>query len=124
MKTVLIADDEPNMRRLIAATIESDEYRIFEAEDGGRAWEMILEHRPDLALLDVTMPGKTGIEIARSIRETPSAAGTRVILLTARTGEADRASGLAAGARYLTKPFSPLQLLDVIDETLRSAGTG
>ncbi len=123
MKTILIADDEPNMRRLIAATIESENYRILQADNGDRAFELVRDEAPDLALLDVMMPGKTGIEITDAIRR--HAWATRVVLLTARTGDADRAAGLAAGAaRYLTKPFSPLQLLAVIDEALGSPDAG
>jgi CheY-like chemotaxis protein len=117
--TVLIADDEPSMRLLVRATIESDQYQVLEAADGDEAWAMISEHKPSVVLLDVQMPGRTGLEVLALIRADPSLATTRVIMLTARALKADVDGGLAAGADlYLTKPFSPLDLLTRVDEAL------
>jgi CheY-like chemotaxis protein len=119
MTTVLIADDEPSLRLLVYTTIESDQYQVVEAEDGDEAWQLLKEHRPDVALLDVSMPGRTGLELARAIKDDPELAATRVVLLTAKAQPADVEAGLAAGADYyLTKPFSPLELLDVLEQTL------
>jgi CheY-like chemotaxis protein len=116
---VLIADDEPALRLLVAATIESDEYGLLEAEDGNMAWAMIEQHRPAVALLDVQMPGQTGLDIARRIKAEPALAGTRVILLTSKSRPQDVEAGLAAGADlYLTKPFSPLELVAALDQAL------
>jgi CheY-like chemotaxis protein len=116
---VLIADDEPALRLLVAATIESDEYGLLEAEDGNAAWVLIEQHRPAVALLDVQMPGQTGLEIARRIKAEPSLVGTRVILLTSKSRPQDVEAGLAAGADlYLTKPFSPLELVAALDHAL------
>ncbi len=118
-RTVLIADDEPNLRLLVNASIASDAYRVVEAEDGDEAWRLLLEHRPAVALLDVQMPGRTGLELARAIKSEPELSSTRVILLTSKAQEADIQAGLAAGAdRYLTKPFSPLELLTVVEDAL------
>jgi len=118
-KTVLIADDEPSLRLLVNATIMSDAYNIVEAADGNQAWALIQKHRPEVAVLDVQMPGKSGLEVTRAIKGDSSLAGTRVILLTANSFETDVADGLAAGADlYLTKPFSPLQLLTVLEKAL------
>ena len=117
--TVLIADDESAMRLLVNATIESDSYRVVEAEDGDEAWALIKKHRPAVVLLDVQMPGLTGLEILASIKSDPSLSGVRVILMTARALESDRTAGMAAGADfYLTKPFSPLELLARVQEAL------
>jgi CheY-like chemotaxis protein len=117
--TVLIADDEPSMRLLVRTTIESSEYEVAEAGDGDEAWAYIQQHKPHLVLLDIQMPGKNGLEILSSIRSDPSLNGTRVILLSAKALVADVEAGLAAGADfYLTKPFSPLELLNRVADAL------
>jgi CheY-like chemotaxis protein len=117
--TVLIADDEPSVRLLIQATIGADDYHILEATDGNEAWSLIQEYRPSLVLLDVSMPGRTGLEILREIKAEPNLVATKVILLTASAQESEINAGLAAGADfYLTKPFSPRDLLSKIDEAL------
>ena len=120
MRTVLIADDESSMRLLVHATIESDEYAVVEASDGAEAWALIQKHRPSLVLLDVQMPGRTGLEVLRSVKADPELAATRVILLTSKAQEGDIEEGLIAGADfYLTKPFSPLDLLTRVEEALQ-----
>jgi CheY-like chemotaxis protein len=119
MKTVLVADDEASLRLLVSATIASDEYVIVEASNGEDAWRLLREHRPELALLDVQMPGRTGLELTQQIREDAALAETHVILLTSKAQEIDIQAGLAAGADYyLTKPFSPLQLLSLIERVM------
>jgi CheY-like chemotaxis protein len=119
MRIVLIADDEPSMRLLVHATIESDDYAVVEAADGAEAWAMVQKLRPSLVLLDVQMPQRTGIEVLRSIKADRSLAGTKVILLTSKAQESDIEAGLIAGADfYLTKPFSPLDLLTRVEEAL------
>ena len=120
MRTVLIADDEPSMRLLVHATIESDDYTVIEAVDGAEAWAMIQQHKPSLVLLDVQMPGQTGLDVLRLVKADPDLIGTRVILLTSKAQESDVEKGLIAGADfYLTKPFSPLDLLTRVDEALQ-----
>ena len=120
LRTVLIADDEPSMRLLVHATIESDDYKVVEAADGMEAWAMIQQYKPSLVLLDVQMPGRTGLEVLRSVRADPSLLATRVILLTSKAQEQDVEAGLIAGADfYLTKPFSPLDLLTRVEEALQ-----
>jgi CheY-like chemotaxis protein len=119
LRTVVIADDEPSMRLLVHATIASDDYTVVEAVDGTQAWAMIQEHKPSLVLLDVQMPGMSGLEVLQLIKGEPSLAATRVILLTAKAQESDIEAGLIAGADfYLTKPFSPLDLLTRVEEAL------
>lgn len=120
LQTVLIADDESSMRLLVHATIESDDYTVVEAADGAEAWAMIQERKPSLVLLDVQMPGRSGLEVLRLVKEDPSLVATRVILLTSRAQEKDVEAGLIAGADfYLTKPFSPLDLLTRVEEALQ-----
>jgi CheY-like chemotaxis protein len=103
----------------VSATIASDQYRVIEAADGDEAWRLLQMYRPSVVLLDVQMPGRTGLELTREIKLDPSLQRTKVILLTARTQEADVHAGMAAGADlYLTKPFSPLELLTVVEEAL------
>jgi CheY-like chemotaxis protein len=118
-KTVLVADDERSLRLLVNATIASDQYAVIEAADGDEAWRLLLEYRPAVALLDVQMPGRTGLDITRAIRSQPQLSDTHIVLLTSKAQDADVKAGLAAGAdRYLTKPFSPLELLTVVEEAL------
>ena len=119
LRTVLIADDESSIRLLVHATIESDDYTVVEAADGAQAWALAQELKPSLVLLDVQMPGQTGLEVLRSIKADPSLKATRVILLTSKAQERDIEVGLIAGADfYLTKPFSPLDLLTRVEEAL------
>jgi DNA-binding response OmpR family regulator len=119
LRTVLIADDEPSMRLLVHATIESDDYAVIEATDGTEAWAMIREHKPSLVLLDVQMPGRSGLDVLRLVKADKDLVATRVILLTSKAQEGDVEAGLIAGADfYLTKPFSPLDLLTRVEEAL------
>lgn len=119
LRSVVIADDEPSMRLLVHATIESDDYAVLEASDGAEAWALIQKHRPSLVLLDVQMPARSGLEVLRAIKADPSLKATRVILLTSKAMESDVEAGLIAGADfYLTKPFSPLDLLTRVEEAL------
>src|SRR2546425_1220314 len=90
--TVVIADDEPSVRMLVQATIEADGYNVLEASDGDEAWVLIQEHRPSLVLLDVMMPGRTGLEILGSIKSDPDLVDTKVILLTASAQKCRRRS--------------------------------
>lgn len=116
---MLVADDEPSVRLLVTETIAAYEYNIVEASDGDEAWNLIQEYRPALTLLDVRMPGRTGLELLRSIRADPGLAGTKVILLTASAAQSEVNAGLLAGADfYLTKPFSPRELLARVDEAI------
>jgi CheY-like chemotaxis protein len=118
-KMILIADDEANLRLLIAATIGPKGHAIVQAADGDQAWDLIVEKRPDVALLDVQMPGRTGLELTRAIRGDAALAGTRVILLSSKAQVADIEAGLAAGADlYLTKPFAPRDLRAALEQAL------
>ena len=122
MRTILLADDETNLRTLVRTTLEDPELRILESASGPTTLEMVRRERPDLLLLDWMMPGMTGIEVMKALRLDPETAGLAVIMLTAKGQEKDRLEALALGAvAYLVKPFSPLQLLGKVREVLDSA---
>ncbi len=120
MATVLIADDEPKIVRLVAGYLEREGHRTLHAATGRQALDLFRAHRPDLAVLDVMMPELDGIEAARAmLRE----ADLPVIFLTARADEADRVAGLELGADdYVVKPFSPRELAARVRAVLRRAG--
>ena len=118
-RSILVADDEPSVRLLVTETIGHDDYVLIEASDGEQAWSLIQDCQPSLVLLDIRMPGRTGMEILRSIKSDPRLAAIKVILLTASAQRSDIEAGLLAGAdSYLTKPFSPRELLSRLDEAL------
>lgn len=120
MKTLLLADDEPNLRMLARITLEDPKYRIIEAADGTSALELARIEHPDLLVLDWMMPGMSGIEVARSLRQDPATASIPIIMLTSKGQEADKEQGRAVGAfAYLVKPFSPLELLEKVEQVLQ-----
>lgn len=122
MKKVLIADDEPAIVELVRYTLEAPDVEILEAGTGLQALEIARAARPDLVLLDVHMPGMTGIEVCRRLRQDPALADTCVVMLTAAGQEGDRLQGRAVGAdEYLTKPFSPLRLVQIVRFLLAEA---
>ncbi len=118
-KIVLIADDDPATRRLVSATLTSDQYTVLKAADGKEAWRLIRQHHPAVAILDWQMPIYSGLELTEAIKSDPQVRGTTVIMLTGRSTEADREAGARACADlYLIKPFSPLELLGAIEQAL------
>jgi DNA-binding response OmpR family regulator len=119
MAKVLIADDQPNMRQLVRLTLETGQFEILEAPDGDTALEVARAEVPDLLFLDWTMPGMAGVEVCRALREDPATAGMRIVMLTARSQDADREHAKAMGADdYITKPFSPIELLEKVRDVL------
>ena len=119
MAKILIADDDAALRSLIALTLDSGQTDVVEAEDGTTALDVARREAPDLIFLDWSMPGRSGVEVCRALRDDPRTAATKVVMVTARTDESDRRTGLDAGADdYITKPFSPVQLLDKVNEVL------
>src|SRR6478735_1524271 len=122
---VLVADDEPSMVAMLSSHLRSKGFSVLEASDGDQAWELAHEHLPNLVLLDVMMPGMSGWEVCRKIREAVSLAHTGVIMLTG-IGENlnEMTSPLYGADAYLDKPFEFSDLDEKITETLdrRSAG--
>jgi len=122
MTTILVADDEPPILELIRFTLEDDRVRVVEARDGLEALRLAQAVRPELCFLDVQMPDLDGLAVCRLLRQDPALAGSRIVMLTAASQEADRVRGLAAGADgYLTKPFSPLALFSLVRSLLPEA---
>jgi two-component system OmpR family response regulator len=124
-QTILIADDEPTLRHLVRVIVASPERHVLEAADGDAAWSLLQTGRPQVALLDVIMPHRDGIEVTRAIRADPALAATRVILLTGMGEPGAIARGRAAGADHIvTKPFSPARLLATIEACLKETEHG
>jgi len=120
---ILICDDEDVLRALVRAILERGDYEVVEARDGNEAVELAIAERPHLVLLDMMMPGRTGVEVLEHLRSDPSLSAIPVIMLTARTQENDRAAANDAGATlFLPKPFSPSELAALVEETLGVAG--
>ena len=108
---VLVADDEEDIRALVAFRLKRAGYEVITAADGEEALTLATTRLPDLIVLDMMMPKATGLEVTRSLRGQDSTKDIPVILLTARAQEADVASGFEAGADdYVKKPFSPMDL--------------
>ena len=109
----------PDVRELISLTLSPGPYTVVEATDGNMAWSMIQEHHPEVVVLDVLMPGRSGLELTQAIRRDPRLASTYVILLSAAAQPAQVEAGLAAGAdRYMIKPFSLTEFADAVTEGL------
>ncbi len=119
MLSVLIAADEPYVVELVRVTLEDDRVRVFEAADGQTALAVAEALAIDLVLLDVHLPDLSGLEVCRALRANPRFASARIVMLTAAAQQDDVMRGLAAGADdYLTKPFSPVRLLSLVDRLL------
>jgi CheY-like chemotaxis protein len=117
-RTILIVDDDESIRRLIATTLEDvSGYRLEEASDGDEAVDLALDALPEIVFLDLEMPRVGGIETCRRMRSEPSLADATIVVLTGDSGAVAERSAQAAGADlFLTKPFSPLHLLQLVDE--------
>jgi two-component system chemotaxis response regulator CheY len=117
-RTILIVDDDASIRRLIATTLEDVAgYRLEEAADGEEAVLRALDAEPEIVFLDIEMPRIDGIETCRRLRSEPRLADATIVMLTGDSGERAERSATAAGADlFLTKPFSPLHLLQLVDQ--------
>ncbi|MGC2777888.1 MAG: response regulator [Bradyrhizobium sp.] len=119
-RSVLIADDEPNIVRSLQFLMTKAGYDVRVARDGEQVLEEIAKAQPDLVLLDVMMPKRDGFDLCQTIRANPAWAGVRVIMLTAKGRDIEREKGLAMGADdYITKPFSTK---DVVAQVARVLG--
>jgi two-component system, OmpR family, KDP operon response regulator KdpE len=114
---ILVVDDDPQIRRVLKVTLTGQGFEIDDAKDGEAALDKLREPRFDLVLLDINMPGMSGLEVCRAIRTTSEIA---IIMLTVRDNEADTVAALDAGADdYVTKPFKPSELAARIRAALR-----
>ncbi len=108
---ILVADDDDDIRQLVAYRMEKAGYEVVQARDGEEAVALAAEHLPALAILDVMMPKADGYEVTRRLRDREETSRIPIILLTARAQEADVQRGFDAGADdYIRKPFSPQEL--------------
>jgi len=118
-KRIVVADDEADIRRLITFTLRRRGYEVHEAADGDEALDLIREVHPDLAVLDVMMPGRSGLEVAQSLTASSETAGIPVVILSAKGQMTEVEAGITSGARaYLVKPFVPTELAAEIEKIL------
>jgi DNA-binding response OmpR family regulator len=116
---VLVADDDEDILVLVRTVLERAGYEVVAARNGAEAVAFAQERRPDLAVLDVSMPELDGLEVLRRLRADASTSDVPVLLLSARVQEDDVARGFATGANaYVQKPFSPRELSDRVSELL------
>ncbi len=121
-KTVLIVDDEASIREMIAVALEMADYDYLEAADAREAHALIVDKQPDLVLLDWMLPGTSGVELARRLKKEEATAEIPIIMLTAKVEEDNKIQGLEVGADdYITKPFSPRELVARLKAVLRRA---
>ena len=119
---ILVVDDDPQIRRVLKVTLAGQGFAVDAAKNGDEALERVREGRPDLLLLDINMPGMSGLDLCREVRATSEVA---IIMLTVRDEEADTVEALDAGADdYVTKPFKPSELLARIRAALRRSPGG
>ena len=119
MRTILIADDDPHIREILAFCLEKAGFRVLQASDGAAALNVATQHRPDLLVLDIGMPEMDGLDVCRQLRKTSE---IPVLFLSARDDEIDRVVGLELGADdYVTKPFSPRELVARVQAILKRA---
>jgi len=121
---ILVVDDEPDIVALVAYHLSKAGYRVTTASDGSDALVQANRDRPSLVVLDLMLPGMSGLAVLRTLRENENTRDVAVLLLTARREEADRIEGLSLGADdYLTKPFSPQELVLRVKAILRRSGS-
>ncbi len=122
MKTILVADDEEDLRTLLLMTLEDPAYRLVQASDGESALDLIFADPPDVVILDWMMPKKNGLDVARVMRNDPRLQHVPIIMLTAKDQPADQERGREVGVcAYFVKPFSPLRLLETVQRLLAQA---
>jgi CheY-like chemotaxis protein len=116
---ILVCDNEEALRDLVRASLSPDGYEIEEARDGDEALALARRLRPDLIVLDVMMPGRSGLDVLTQLRGDSDLDDVKVVVLTARAQAADRSSAEGAGANaFLSKPFSPLELAALVGRLL------
>ncbi|OHC72621.1 MAG: two-component system response regulator [Rhodoferax sp. RIFCSPLOWO2_12_FULL_60_11] len=119
---ILVADDEPNIVISLEYLLKREGYTVLVARDGQEALEAIAREKPDLVLLDVMMPKKTGFEVCQALRASDDLQAIKILMLTAKGRDTDVAKGLALGAdAYITKPFSTRELVLKVAELMRQS---
>jgi two-component system phosphate regulon response regulator PhoB len=124
MTTILVVDDEPDIREVIRFALENAEYRVIEAGHADEARKLLTSENPDLILLDWMLPGRSGLELAQQLKQKPKSRAVPIIMVSARGEEEDRIKGLDTGADdYIAKPFSPREMVARVKAVLRRAKT-
>ncbi|AGA91974.1 phosphate regulon transcriptional regulatory protein PhoB [Thioflavicoccus mobilis 8321] len=124
MATILIVDDEPDIREVIRFTLEEAGFQVLEAGHADEARKLLTNEEPDLLLLDWMLPGRSGLELAQQLKQNSKSRNLPVIMVSARGEEEDRIKGLNTGADdYVSKPFSPRELVARVNAVLRRART-
>jgi len=119
-RTVIVIEDEADIRELVKYHLEREGFAVREASDGEKGFELIRRERPALVVLDLMLPGTDGLDICRMVRADSHMRSVPIVMLTARGGEVDRVLGLEMGADdYVTKPFSPRELVARVKAVLR-----
>jgi len=117
---ILVVEDEPDIAKLVSYNLTQERFKVVTAEDGEQALKTIQREKPNLVVLDLMLPGLSGIEVCKLLREREETAQLPILMLTAKAGEADRVLGLELGADdYLSKPFSPRELVARVRAILR-----
>jgi DNA-binding response OmpR family regulator len=118
---ILAADDDDDILELVCLTLEQVGHTMIRASNGDEALALAREHKPDVCVLDVVMPSKTGIEVVEALRDAEDTAAIPILLLTATVNEKDLIAGLEKDSdRYMRKPFSPRELQDRVAALLRA----
>jgi len=119
-QTILVVEDEPDIRKLVQYNLVQERFKVLEAEDGEQALKILQRDKPSLVILDLMLPGLSGLELCKILRERPQTAQLPILMLTAKAGETDKVLGLEMGADdYLVKPFSPREMVARVRAILR-----
>lgn len=119
-KKILVADDEADVLNLLSLHLKKEGFDVLKAEDGARAVRIAMDESPALIVLDLMMPGMSGLEVTKRLKQSPETARIPILMLTARAEEVDRIVGLELGADdYVTKPFSPREIVLRVQAVLR-----
>ena len=122
MATILVVDDEPDIREVIRFALEGAEFRVLEAGHADEARKVLNTENPDLILLDWMLPGRSGLDLAQQLKQSPKTRAIPIIMVSARGEEEDRIKGLDTGADdYIAKPFSPREMVARVNAVLRRA---
>lgn len=122
MATILVVDDEPDIREVICFSLEGAGFRVIQAGHADEARKVLTNESPDLILLDWMLPGRSGLELAQQLKQNPKSRAMPIIMISARGEEEDRVKGLDTGADdYITKPFSPREMVARVKAVLRRA---
>jgi two-component system, OmpR family, alkaline phosphatase synthesis response regulator PhoP len=117
---ILVVEDEPDIRKLVQYNLTQERFNVLEAEDGEQALKLLQREKPNLIILDLMLPGLSGMELCKLLKQRSETATLPILMLTAKAGEADRIVGLEMGADdYLSKPFSPREMVARVRAILR-----